>query len=206
MMRRRFGALGVLLFVLLGLPRTSDAGILEFIYEMSGPQLIGYGHACILPLRTKPVRCQWDVVRDSSDDQNRRGPHLVLQGTIFFSTPRDSKTVAYDWFDVGMVALEPSLMVTSKLPSSHEGVRISHRAGITYNYLFGRNFDSFDKFGYLLVPIEVTYKDIALAAKIRLYQHGFTDDEFGFGDLRLDSDRPAEVVWGASFSFRFPFR
>jgi hypothetical protein len=206
MMRRRFGALGVLLFVLLGLPRTSNAGILEFIYEMSGPQLLGYGHACILSLRSKPVRCQFDVVRDSPDDQNRRGPHLVLQGSIFFSTPRDSETVEYDWFDVGMVALEPSLMVTSKLPSSRNGVRISHRAGITYNYLFGRHFDSFNKVGFLIVPIEVTYRNIALAAKIRLYQHGFTDDQFGVGDLRLDRDRPSEAVYGASFSFRFPFR
>jgi hypothetical protein len=205
-MKRRCAALGVLLVVLLGLPRKSDAGILEFIWEMSGPQLIGYGHSCILPLGTKPLRCQLDVRRDSPDDQNRRRPHLALQGAVFFSTPRDSKTVEYDWFDVWMFAFEPGVMFPSKVSSSRDGVRISHGAGITYNFLFGRDFDSFDKFGFLVVPIEITYRNIAVAAKIRLYQHGFTDDEFGVGPRISDRDRPAEAVYGGSFSFRFPFR
>lgn len=206
MTKRRSAVLGVILFALFALPRPSDAGILEFIYEMSGPQLIGYGHSCILPLRSKPVRCDIDVIREASDDRGRRGPHLALQGSVFFSTPRDSETVEYDWFDVGMVALEPTVLFASKVPTGSGGVRVSHGAGITYNYLFGRHFDSFSKFGYLIVPVEITYRNIAVAAKIRLYQHGFTDDQFGFGDLRLDSDRPAEAVYGASFSFRFPFR
>jgi len=205
MITRRLAAVAVLL-ITLGAPRTSDAGILEFIWEMSGPQLIGYGHACILDLRAKPVRCQLDLIKDSPDGQNRRSVYLTLQGSIFFSTPRDQKTVEYDWFDVGMVALEPRLMMSSKVPSSRDGVRLTHGAGITYDYLFGKNFDSFDRLGFLIVPIEVTYRNIAIAAKIRLYRHGFTDDDFGVGQRTPESDRPSEAVYGGSFSFRFPFR
>jgi len=88
-MTRRFAAVAVLLFVL-GLPRSSDAGILEFIWEMSGPQLIGYGHSCILPLRTKPVRCQFDVVRESTDDQNRRMTSILkLSKLLEYDTVAD---------------------------------------------------------------------------------------------------------------------
>jgi hypothetical protein len=207
MIKRRLPALGVLLFIfVLGLPRSSDAGILEFIWEMSGPQLLGYGASCILPLKTKPVRCQADVIRDSSDDRNRRGPYLVLQGTGFFSTGRDSKTVEYGWFDVWMLAFEPRIMVSSKVPSGRDGVRVSHGSGITYDYLFGRNFDSFDKFGVLIVPIEVTYHEVSFAAKIRVYPNGFTDDEFGSGTRVQGGNRKAEAVYGANVSFKFPFR
>jgi hypothetical protein len=204
MMKRRSAVLGVLLFALLALPRSSDAGILEFIWELSGPQLIGYGHSCILPLGGKPVRCQLDVKRDS-DGQDPRAS-LALQGAVFFSTGRDSKTVEYDWFDVGMVAFEPTVMVASKVPSGRGGVRVSHGSGITYNLFFGKHFDSFDKFGILIVPVEVTFRNVALAAKIRIYPNGFTDDEFGVGRRIEGGDRPAEAVYGGSLSFKFPFR
>lgn len=204
-MKQRLAAIGLFIAVLLGLPRSSDAGILEFIWEMSGPQLIGYGHSCRLPLGTKPVGCQVDVARDSPDGPNRRA-FLVLQGAAFFSTSRDSKTVKYEWFDVGMFAFEPTVMVASKMPSSRDGVRVAHGSGITYNFLFGRDFDSFDKFGILIVPFEVTYRNMAVAAKVRIYPNGFTDDEFGVGRRVEGGDRPAEAVYGGTFSFRFPFR
>ena len=85
----------------------------------------------------------------------------------------------------------------SRQPSD---VRIAHGTGVTWGLLFGDNFRRFDKFGYSIVPIEVSYKKFIVALKIRIYPNGFTDDEFGFGP-RLDFNRPAETTYGFSLSY-----
>ena len=115
------------------------------------------------------------------------------------STSKDSDTQQYGWFDANMVAFEPGVLVFSKASDSSE-LRVAHGTGMTWGLLFGDNFRRFDKFGFSIIPIEVSYKKFIVAAKIRIYPNGFTDDEFGFGP-RLDFDRPAETTYGFSFSY-----
>ncbi len=46
-MVRKLVAVGALFFAMLGAPRTSEAGLFDFIWEMSGPQMIGAGYGCL---------------------------------------------------------------------------------------------------------------------------------------------------------------
>jgi hypothetical protein len=194
--------LGLMTFALLGVPRRSDAGLLELIWEMSGPQMIGSGFSCLYNFGLQKQECRIGGVflkPESERPKNPHGPFLVLGGSGFVSTSKDSDTQQYGWFDANMVAFEPGVLVFSK-PDPEDGVRFAHGAGISYGLLFGENFRRFDKFAFSFIPIEVSYKKIIVAAKIRIYPNGFTDDEFGFGP-RLDFDRPAETTWGFSFSY-----
>ena len=202
-MLRRIAILGMIVFALLGVPRSSDAGLIEIIWEMSGPQMIGSGVSCLYSFRLQKQECRIGGMffkPPLEQPKNPHGPFLVLGGSGLVSTSKDSDTQEYGWFDANMVAFEPGVIVFSKLESSASNVRIGHGAGVTYGLLFGDKFRRFDKFGFSIVPIEVSYKKIIVAAKIRIYPNGFTDDEFGFGP-RLDFDRPAEATYGFSFSY-----
>jgi hypothetical protein len=189
-------------FALLGVPRPSNAGLLELIWEMSGPQMIGSGASCLYTFGLQKVECRLGGVflKAASDPEiNLHGPFLVLGGSALVSTSKDSDTQEYGWFDANMVAFEPGVLVFSKVSTSSE-LRIAHGTGVTWGLLFGENFRRFDKFGFSIIPIEVSYKKFIVAAKIRIYPNGFTDDEFGFGP-RLDFDRPAETTYGFSLSY-----
>ena len=201
-MLRRIVILGLMMFALLGVPRRSDAGLLEFIWEMSGPQMIGSGASCLYTFGLQKVECRLGGVffrGAGGPDVNIHGPFLVLGGSGLVSTSKDSDTQQYGWFDANMVAFEPGVLVFSKVSPTSD-LRIAHGTGVTWGLLFGDKFRRFDKFGYSLVPIEVSYKKFIGALKIRIYPNGFTDDEFGFGP-RLDFDRPAETTWGFSCSY-----
>jgi hypothetical protein len=192
----------MLLFLVFGVPRRSDAGLLEFIWELSGPQLVGSGFSCLYSLQFKPLECRIGGVflkPVSEQPKNPHGPFLVIGGSGLVSTGKDSDTQQYGWFDANMVAFEPGVIVFSKVSPSSE-LRVGHGTGVSWGLLFGDNFRRFDKFAYSIVPVEVSYKKFIIALKIRIYPNGFTDDEFGFGP-RLDFNRPAETTYGFSFSY-----
>ncbi len=201
-MLRRIVVLGLMMFALLGVPRRSEAGLLELIWEMSGPQMIGSGASCLYTFSMQKVGVPARgcvLQRSEQPNINLHGPFLVLGGSGLVSTSKDSDTQEYGWFDANMVAFEPGVLVFSKVSTSSE-LRVAHGTGVTWGLLFGDNFRRFDKFGYSIVPVEVSYKKFIVALKIRIYPNGFTDDEFGFGP-RLDFDRPAETTYGFSFSY-----
>ncbi|MFN7980992.1 MAG: hypothetical protein U0Q11_03965 [Vicinamibacterales bacterium] len=100
-----------------------------------------------------------------------------------------------------MLAFEPSVSVRSV---ENEKVRVHHGVGPTFDYFFGPKFDSFSNVGVRVTPIEVVFPrhNFSLAATVRLYPNGFTDDQFGFG-VRQNYDRPFEAVYGLSAGFTF---
>jgi hypothetical protein len=202
-MGRRIAVVGTLLIALFGAPRTSHAGLLEIIWEMSGPQMIGSGLSCVYSVTLKKQECLIGgmfLKPEAERPTNPHGPFLVLGGAAFTSTDRNSATQAYEWFDANMVAFEPGVMVVSVVDTPASPVRFSHAVGLSYGLLFGKNFRTFDKAAFLIAPVDVTYKKIAFGPKIRIYPNGFTDDEFGFGP-RLDFDRPPEITLGFSFAY-----
>ena len=202
-MVRRVFVTGILL-VALGLPRSAHAGLLDFIWEMSGPQMIGTGYGCFLTLQWKREECRVHgvpvPVKIEQGAPHRGGPFLVLDASYLFSTGKDSATQDYDWGQVQMVMLEPALAFRSIGESGRDTVRIYHGVGVTWNYLFGKDMRGFDKFGYKFTPIDIAYKQVAVAFEIRLYPNGFTDDEFGAGP-RLDFNRPHETTYGVKVSW-----
>jgi len=201
-MGRRIVLAGTLLVALLGAPRPSDAGLLEIIWEMSGPQLIGSGAGCLYTFQLQKQECRIGgifLLPESQKPTNPHGPFLVLSGSGFFSTPRDSKTQEYGWFDANMVAFEPGVLAFSKV-GSPTSWRLGHGAGVSYGLLFGENFRRFDKFAVSIIPIEASRGKWILGVKFRIYPNGFTDDEFGFGP-RVSFNRPAEFTWGGTISY-----
>ena len=206
-MVRKSVVVGALFFAMLGAPRTSEAGLFDFIWEMSGPQMFGVGYGCLFTTQFKKEECRLGAVPAKKMEAlgitppESHGPFISLNGSYFFSTDRDSATQKYDWLDVQMVAFEPGVAFRSIGNTAAKDVRIHHGVGVSYNFLFGRNFKSFDKFAFTFSPFDFAYKDFAVGLTIRLYPNGFTDDEFGFGP-RVSYDRPPETVYGMSFTWR----
>jgi hypothetical protein len=201
MMLRRISILGMVLFALLGTPRVSHAGLLEFIWELSGPRLVGSGLGCLYSLKMQKQECRIGGVflLPESTKAGAHGPFIVLGGSALFSIPFDSETQHYGWFDANMVAFEPGVLGFSKV-GSPSSWRLGHGAGVSYGRLFGDNFKPFDKFAVSIIPIEATRGRWILGLKFRIYPNGFTDDEFGFGP-RMSFDRPSEFTWGGTISY-----
>jgi hypothetical protein len=204
-MSRRMTAIGALLLVLLGIPRVSDAGILDFIWEMSGPQLIGIAEGCLYSVKDrKAVQCRLgDLPTFVSRhmDIESKGPFIGVGAGIYGSTGVDSRTQHYDWFQVGMLEVTFGASFRSYQAGGNDGkeVQIHHGFGVAYERLFGRGMSPFNKFAITVTPVDVTVKNIAFGVRLRIYPEGFTDDDFN-GALPKVSDKPFETTLSFTIS------
>lgn len=212
-MGRRLTAFLLFIGVLFGAPRQTEAAsdFVDFIWGLSGPQLIGVGFGCRFDAAGRIVFCPGQK-RPAPADGRGQEPwsrvSFTAAASAFVSTGRNSESgIDYRFADVGMVAIEPNVSVQSIRTGS--GVRLSHNIGLTYDILFGlrRDFPTFTKLGVKITPIEVLFHDDrgVVALNLRLYPDGFTDDEFAPGQ-RLDYDRPFETVIGVSVGYSFTGR
>ncbi len=99
-----------------------------------------------------------------------------------------------------MLAASPAVVVQSKKVGE---LTFYHGTGITYNFLFGQDFRRFDKFGFTITPVDVSFRRVSAGFTLRFYPNGFTPDEFGFGP-RLDYDRKGEWVMGFNVGWALP--
>jgi hypothetical protein len=201
MSRAGLGTAGIVLVALLAFPRTATANILDMIWEMSGPQLIGIVVLhCKIDLQGRPGECRSVDVK-LPDTPTRELPArfwVSMEAAGYFSTGKNSGQNEFEAFRIGMAGLDAALEVRS---GSYKGWTFYHGlAGVTYNYLFGKGFDSFDKIGLKFRPIGVTRgRWIDLALNIRAYPNGFGSDELGFAPRLGQVDRPLEVTYGLSW-------
>ena len=203
MMRRRTAAVAVFLLAMLAAPRRSDAGVLDFIWEMSGPQMLGPSIGCMLTFKGELRRCLVSplLTQRMLGDKGFQGPFLYVAGEYTFSTGKNAGGHDYKFFNTHRLAFAPQLMVRSTRVNN---IDLFHAAGITYEYLFGvddADFPSFDKFGFVFTPVEFAFPKFSIAPKIRVYPNGYTADEFGFGPPPDDPDRKHEWTYGLSVSF-----
>lgn len=204
-MRRPTVCAGILAFALLGAPRLVHAGLAEFIWKMSGPQFIGIGYGCTFDFKLAPQdRCRATTVFASEEQRakrNPRTPFLYLGGELQFSTGRnDDDGTDYTVGQIWRAAVTPGV---SFLAFDAGRVPIYAGAGVSWDLLFGNDFRRLDKFAITVTPAEAVIRDNhALALKLRIYPNAYTPDEFGFG-AKQDYDRPKEVAWGVSYSYRF---
>jgi hypothetical protein len=205
-MLRRAASLGILLFAVFGMPRTSDAGLIEFIWELSGPQMIGGEYGCSFNLKWQLQTCRPGVSALTERRSSRFGPYIFLGVEGQVSTGKNSDDRPYEFLKNYRIAFTPAVSVQSgSLGKSH----IYHSVGLTYDLLFGlarkeaptTDSYSFDKFGFTITPIEFVFERFSVGAKVRIYPNGFTADEFGLGP-RLDYDRPAEATLGVTATLR----
>lgn len=208
---------GFVLVALLTFPLTARANIFDFIWEMSGPQMIGVTFHCeydpqfnrqsAQDYRAKsPTEkftrsdCRFfdERVVGNSMPRSTRRFWLSFDTTFYTSTGKDSDTLEYDAFETQMLAIEPILEVRShpwKKIQFHHGI-----VGLSYDVLFGSNFDTFDKAGIKFRPVGVTIGRFNVAYNLRLYPNGFTTDEFG--PARIDNlNRKHEYLHGFSIGY-----
>ena len=205
-MGRRIAYAGIFVFALLGVPRVASAGLIEFIWKMSGPQFIGAGFGCTYDRDFVRQNCRLGtaalaIERQRDQDREFRGPYYFLGGELQFSTGRNDEDGSD--YKVGQIwrgALTPSV---SYRALQARNVPIYIGAGLSWDLLFGKDFSAFDKFAIAVTPAEAIFGEKhALAFKLRIYPNAYTSDEFGFGP-RQDYNRPWEVAWGVSYSYLF---
>lgn len=210
--------LGVSALLLLGVPRSASAGFGDVIWGLSGPRLYGIVSGCDFiwtapkPDTPRPApRCRvLDVGLTKTEDGNpmvaitnggQGKMWLTLDGIFYFSTGNNSDGVEYKAFNYYMVAFEPLLQVQSVGWGS--GALYHGVIGISYDWLFGKGFDSFDNFGVKVRPIGVLLgRHLNLEYNVRIYPRGFTASDFGLVDPKA-KPRDSEIVHGFSFGWRW---
>jgi len=199
----RLGTIGILLS-LLAIPSTGHASIIDIIWGMSGPQMIGVVLHCEVDLEHKSVDKE-DLIECRGIDYllyHRLKPRpvrrvwLSLDAAYYFSTDKDSDGNEFNWFENHMVAFEPILEVRS-YTSPDENFMVHHGLmGITYDVLFGENFDTFDNVGLKFRPIGVTInKRYNASFTLRYYPRRFVSEDFGIINPTQNKDG-GEWVYG----------
>jgi hypothetical protein len=198
MSRTARGAIGLALLAVLVFPRAASADWWDFIWEMSGPQMIG----------TAVFQCKVDVLGQGATAC--RAIHMKAAGSIsplterrlwltlpilaHVGTGKDSDARPYDAWKNGMLSFDPMLEVRS---AEAGGVDVYHSAGLTMNRLFGKGYTPLWNAGLKVRPIGVVFNgrwDAAL--NLRWYPDGFTAGDFGVGPVLPDA--PGETTWGFS--------
>jgi len=192
-----------LLIALVGVPRPSEAGLLEIIWEMSGPTMLGISYGCMIRLPSGSLdqcRVGGNPVAQArtADASHGKGVFLALGASLLGSTGKDSRTQGYDWGEIWMLAAEPGIAFRS-FDNADCAIQVHHGIGISWDLMFGKDIPHYDKFAIVVTPVDVAFGKVAFGIKLRLYPNGFTDDEFKPRTL-APANRPFETTLGFTFS------
>jgi hypothetical protein len=212
MSRRKLGTI-VILLSLLAIPSTGHASIIDIIWGMSGPQMIGVVLHCEIDLEHKSADPdKKDVIECRGIDylfykqlkpRPLRRAWLSLDAGYYFSTSKDSDGNQFDWFENHMVAFEPLLEVRSYTSTDANFMLHHGLMGISYDVLFGENFDTFDNVGLKFRPMGVTInKRYNASFTLRYYPRRFTSENFGIINPAQDKDG-GEWVYGFTVGWLF---
>ena len=208
-MRRRGWTILVAVALLLSTPRTGSAGIGEWIWEMSGPSMLGATSGCSVSLKKELHRCsifgfpvplRSPLAPEAAIETVPPGlgkVWLELGGGTYISLWKNSgeRDDEHD-FRAGhtyMLAFDPMIGFKTKLGE--------HGVGITLDYILGNesyvdslgtehDFDNFGNWGVKLRPVVLRWNRMVWEWNIRLYPNGF--------DVVEGSD-PAVVRKGDNF-------
>jgi len=206
MLRRYLGSLVLAWFGLLALPSAGRASIIDWIWTMSGPQMVGLVLHCEYDIQNNISECRgldYRFAGKLSPRQERR-VWLSIDTGFYVSTSYDSETTKYSWFKDQMIAFEPMLEVRSYSSRPNAaGIRAVdyHHGliGISWDLLTGTDHAAFDKFGLKFRPVGITIKKKwNMSYTLRLYPNGFSPDEFE-GPSVPNLNRPMEVLHGFTF-------
>jgi hypothetical protein len=221
MPRRHVRIAGVTLLALLGVPGASHASVWDWIWSMSGPQMVGVVFHCEWdwepkdpnatkgdsqgkPYSASECRFVDKKIVGNARARTTRRTWLTLDTNAYTSTGKNSDDFEFEAFENFMVAFEPMVEIRSFTNDAGKGNLSFHHGlvGMSYDILFGEDHGTFDKIGFKFRPIGFTYKKLNGAFNIRWYPNGFTGDEFGVSEPRLDDiNRPSETLWGFSVGY-----
>lgn len=193
----------VLLGILLVRPGDARAGLMDFIWDMSGPQMIGGVFRCRVPVGGGTTKCTavgfpvFGVERFQTDVMKERRTWVNLESGVYTSTGKNDGNTNYRAFRTEMLSFDPMIEFASV---SNNRVRIFHGAGATLQFLFGPDFQAFGNAGFKVRVIGAEIGDRwEIAFNVRVYPNGFGADQFGFGPSP-PGNRPFERTIGASVS------
>ena len=212
MPRVRIGIAPIVVAITLTVPGSAAAGIIDFIYEMSGPQMWGIPIQCDLDLRSRPAKNEQDGTPRNYQcrfiEKHLGGERLFrtaqdrwlwvsIGGGVYTSTTKDSRPLRFDAWKIGMIAYEPMLHVRSfqSAGSTRTRFAVEHGAiGFSHMLFVGKGFDPFDNIGMKFMPLQVRYKRLSVGYTMRVFPRGYTSPQFGGPPTR--STQGAEVVNG----------
>jgi hypothetical protein len=206
MWKRRLWTMASACVLLLATPRESSAGLGEWIWEMSGPSMVGVLIECRASIADEIVDSCTVAGAPVRKRRVDRKFWLALGGGLYGSTGKNADGTDYRGGKVWMLAFDPMLEVQSvnKKVGVYHGV-----IGMSYNLMFGSGFSSFTNAGFklrplgILIPLPEGYK-LDVAYNLRLYPNGFSADAFGF----VPGSPPGpgtESVHSVSIGLRLPF-
>lgn len=192
--------------ILLIRPGDAQAGLMDFIWDMSGPQMIGGTFRCRIPVGGGATKCSavgypvFGVDKFASDVMTERRTWVNLGAALYTSTGKNDGDTNYRAWRTEMVSFEP---MVEHAWVSNARFRVFQGAGGTFQFLFGPDVpDAFGNAGFKLRLIGVEIGDLwEVAFNMRLYPDGFGSDQFGFGPSP-PGDRPFETTLGASFTYK----
>jgi hypothetical protein len=218
-MRRKYaGITGIALLAVLGFPCVSHASIWDYIWSMSGPQMIGIVFHCEYDWEHKNAaktahECRifdYRVIGEAESRKLRR-TWLTFDTIGYVSTGKNSgeEPEEFDFhdFDSFMVAIEPMVEMRSFTNKDSKGVAnygnlTFHHGliGLSYDVVFGKQFSTFDNIGLKFRPLGVTYKNFNASFNLRWYPDRFTAGQFGMVDPTPNDPDPdsSEWTWGIS--------
>jgi len=194
--------------VAVALPRVANAGIGEFIWEMSGPSMVGFPVECRVGLVDGEVDiCTFLGIRLLGNGIPERIPErkiwLFLEGGPYFSNGKNASGVAFDFGDEFMVTFDPmvAFRTVQVKPDAKQPERFSMYHGImgmSYNFMVGPNFKSFSNVAFKLRPVGLSFRArFNIEYNVRIYPNGFEAGDFGKVPSALTSGR-AELVQGVT--------
>lgn len=206
MTRTRLCTAGIVFAALLASPGSASAGIIDFIWEMSGPQMAGVPITCDIDVRTGEYQCRALELHIKGDRNFRRGMGrlwIAAGGGVYISTGKNTTMREFGFGSVQLVAVEPTLHLRS-YESAGRAVAVEHGlAGLSYFVLHGDGFETFDKLGVKTIPIEVRIKRFTAAYTFRLFPEGFTSAEFGVPAGSPNTHTGREIVHGFILGWRW---
>ena len=183
-------------------PVQARASFLDIIWEMSGPQMVGYGLLlCRVTIVGSQTTCQVTEKRlgPGATTIKERRTWVNLEGAVYVSTWKNQGSTDYRAGRTFMASFEPALEVASKTSGR---VRLFHGAGLTSHFLAGPDFRRFTNAGFKVRPIAFEFGDhFEVAYNERYYPNGFAAYQFGIeGAVR--EDREFERTWGVTFTWK----
>jgi hypothetical protein len=208
MSQRRQWTVASLFVVMCVIPRPASANLWDLIWEMSGPQMIGFRAECRHGFDGTFAGCRIPPGFPIGNVGARTNVRtwLALEGGLYVSTGKnaddpDVDEVEFEFGDAFMIAFEPMIEVRST-SWMHHGV-----LGVSYDFFLGPDFRRFTNAGFKLRPVAVAVPvgggfTLDVAYNLRLYPNGFTASDFNKAPVPVLRNR-SEAVHSISFDVRF---
>jgi hypothetical protein len=190
--------------VVLGSVIDARAGLLDFIWDSSGPQFIGKVFRCRAAIKGQP-NC--DPLFGRAATAPEAPFWLSMESGIYLSLWKDSETdggtpVPFRFGRTVMFAFDPIAEFQSVRGSNW---RLYHGIGGTSQVMVSGDFPKVGNLGYKVRLAGVEWGNGAsVAFNLRFFPDEFGPDQFGVGAPPV-GDRPSELTWGVTVALPYPF-